>query len=265
MSQEFASPSASRPAPIHINRISFADVTGSLRAGVADFAAAPLFGVFFGGLYAVGGIIIFYVLRYHQMPWLIIPLAVGFPLIGPFIAVGLYEVSRRLIGGRPLVWRDILLVVFAQRHRQVGWMAFVVLFIFWMWMYQVRLLLAVFLGFKSFSSIDSFIGVITTTSAGLGFLAVGTLIGAALSFVLFSATVVAIPLLLEREADMVTAMIASFRSVMQNLLPMVGFGIVVAVLTFFALLPLFLGLVVVIPVLGHATWHLYKKIVAPAA
>ncbi len=239
-------------------------MTASLADGWRDFTRAPLIGLFFGAIYAVGGILMLILLQVYHQPWWIIPIAVGFPLIGPFVAVGLYEVSRRLAAGQPIVWREVLAIVLEQRKRQVSWMAFVVLFIFWMWLYEVRLLLAIFLGFKSFSSIDAFVTVVTTTPEGIGFLAVGTLVGALLSFVLFCTTVVAIPLLLDRETDLITAIIASFRAVLRNPAPMLGWGLVVAALTILALLPAFLGLLVVLPVLGHATWHLYARVVAPA-
>ena len=134
------------------------------------------------------------------------------------------ETSRRLEAGEPLNWGAILTVVLAQRKRQVAWMAFVVLFIFWMWLYEVRMLLAIFLGFKSFSSIDAFLQVATTTPEGIGFLAMGTGVGAFISFVLFCTTVVAIPLLLDREIDLITAIIMSFKAVFQNPVPMIEIG-----------------------------------------
>lgn len=253
-----------RPPAVKINAITFSDVTAALGEGWRDFLKAPLIGLFFGGIYAAGGIAMYLLLRVYHEPWWIIPIAVGFPLIGPFVAVGLYETSRRLEAGEPLRWGEILTVIIAQRKRQVAWMAFVVLFIFWMWLYEVRMLMAIFLGFKSFSTVEAFVGVVTSTPEGIGFLAVGTAVGAFLSFVLFCATVVGIPLLLERELDLITAIITSFKAVFQNLVPMIGWGIIIVVLTFAALLPMFLGLLVVLPVLGHATWHLYKRLIAPA-
>ncbi|WP_421693986.1 DUF2189 domain-containing protein [Aestuariivirga sp.] len=258
-------PFTPRPPAVKINSIGFGDVWSSLASGWRDFLAAPLIGLFFGGIYAAGGIAIFLLLKVYHEPWWIIPIAVGFPLVGPFVAVGLYETSRRLAAGEPLRFGEILTVVLAQRKRQVAWMAFVVLFIFWMWLYEVRMLLAIFLGFKSFSSIEAFLQVITGTPEGLGFLAVGTGVGAIVSFVLFCTTVIAIPLLLERELDLITAIIMSFKAVFQNLAPMLMFGVIVVALTFAAFVPMFLGLLVVLPVLGHATWHLYKKVVAPEA
>jgi uncharacterized membrane protein len=241
--------------------VAASDVVAALKAGLNDFVRAPAFGLFFGGIYTLGGLAILAFLTRLHMPWMIIPLAVGFPLVGPFVAAGLYEVSRVRAAGKRPEWRDVLLVVVRQRHRQLGWMAFVVLFIFWIWIYQVRLLLAVFLGFRSFSSIGDFLTVVTTTSDGLGFLAVGTVVGAFLAFVLFCATVIAMPLLLDRDIDFVTAMITSFRVVFLSPGPMIGWGIVVAVLAIAALVPAFLGLLIVLPVLGHATWHLYQKAV----
>lgn len=252
-----------RPPAVKINTISFAEVRGALAAGWRDFLRAPLIGLFFGGIYAAGGIAIFLLLKVYHEPWWIIPIAVGFPLIGPFVAVGLYETSRRLAAGEPLNFGEILTVVFAQRKRQIASMAFVVLFIFWMWLYEVRMLLAIFLGFKSFSSVEAFLAVVSTTPEGMGFIGVGTAVGAGISFVLFCTTVIAIPLLLDREIDLITAIITSFKAVFQNPAPMLGFGVIVVALTFAALVPMFLGLLVVLPVLGHATWHLYKAVVAP--
>ena len=238
-----------------------ADILAALSEGARDFARAPMFGLFFGGFFAAGGLIILASLTIFDMPWMILPIAIGFPLVGPFVAVGLYEVSRRLAEGEPLIWKDILLVMARQRERQFGWMAFVVLFIFWIWIYQVRLLLALFLGRKSFSTINGFLEVVLTTPEGLGFLAVGTLVGAGLALILFSSTVIAMPLLLDRDIDFISAMIVSFKAVFTSPVAMLGWGIVVTLLAIAAMLPAFFGLIFVLPILGHATWHLYEKTV----
>nr|WP_110034091.1 DUF2189 domain-containing protein [Hoeflea marina] len=253
-------PAAGAPA---LRRATFADIGAALAQGWSDFRAFPLFGVFFGGIFAFGGLFIFVVLKLYGAPWMVIPLAIGFPLLGPFVAVGIYEVSRRRMAGQPVTWSAVLLRVFDQRERQLGWMAFVVLFIFWIWVYQVRLLLALFLGFRMPHSLDGFVTVIASTPEGLGFIVVGTLVGAALSAVLFSTTVFALPMLMEREIDFVTAMVTSVAAVMKAPLPMLLFGSVIGAATLSALLPLFLGLVVVLPVMGHATWRLYAMLSRP--
>lgn len=245
------------PKPSRISHpVSFADVFAALGAGWRDFRAAPLYGLFFGGIYAAAGVLLYLLLSYYRSVWLILPLAIGFPLIGPFVAAGLYEISRRLARREQLWWGEILTVTIRQSRREFGWMAFVVLFILWVWMYQVRLLVAFFMGYKGFASLDGFI-VALTGQSGLTFLAIGTVIGAALSFVLFCSTVIAMPMLLHRDVDFITALITSWRTVFENLAPMILFGLIVALLTFLALIPMFLGLIVVLPVLGHATWHLY--------
>jgi len=249
---------AYRPPKLpEIRPVAMSDIAAALKAGLKDFIRAPWFGLFFGGIYAGGGLLILASLNVFNMPWMILPIAIGFPLIGPFVAVGLYEVSRRLATGQALRWSEVLLVIFRQRERQLGWMAFVVLFIFWIWIYQVRLLVALFLGFKSFSGIGAFVEIVTTTPEGLGFLGVGTLIGALLAFILFSATVIAMPLLLDRDLDFISAMIVSFKTVFKSPVAMLGWGVTVTVLAVLAMLPAFIGLMVVLPVLGHATWHVY--------
>ncbi|MBZ8133087.1 hypothetical protein CLD20_07405 [Afifella sp. IM 167] len=244
-----------------VRAISYADMRAALRAGLSDYLAFPAYGLFFASIFVAGGFGVLAFLVALDMPWMILPLGVGFPLLGPFVAAGLYEVSRRRARGERPSWAKVLTVVLRQQQTQMGWMAFVILFVFWVWIYQVRLLLALFLGFKSFASFADFAAIVTTTPEGLGFLLVGTAVGAFLSLVLFSATVVAMPLLLDRDLDFVSAMIVSFKSVKENPGPMLAWGFLVAGLTILALLPAFLGLFVVLPVLGHATWHLFEKLV----
>lgn len=244
-----------RAPKLRVVRIS--DIGEALRRGVADFLAAPLYGLFFGGVFAAGGLAIFWFLSVADMAWMIIPIGIGFPLVGPFVAAGLYEVSRRRAAGLPLSWKAVLLTVFRQRERQMGWMAFVVLFILWVWLYQVRLLLALFMGFSAPSTLAKFVEVVLTTPSGLSFLAIGSLIGLVLALVLFATTVFAMPMLLDTELDFVTAMLTSIKAVTDSPVAMLGWGITVTILTIVALAPAFLGLLVILPVLGHATWHLY--------
>jgi uncharacterized membrane protein len=247
-----------------VRRITAADVVEALGQGLRDFQASPLYGLLFGGIYAVGGIAIVLSVTALGMVYLAYPLAAGFALIGPFVAIALYEVSRQREAGRTPSLADIWTTM--RSRSEIGWMAFVTLFIFIIWMYQARLLVALFLGLNaSFPSIQQFIAVVLTTSEGLMFLMVGNLIGAALSLVLFSLTVVSFPLLLDREVDFITAMITSVRAVVTSPGPMIGWAAVVVILLVVSALPFFVGLLVTLPVLGHTTWHLYRRVVVPAS
>jgi uncharacterized membrane protein len=246
-----------------VRRITTADIAEALGQGLRDFQALPLYGLAFGALYALGGIIIVMSLTRFGMIYLAYPLAAGFALIGPFVAVGLYEVSRRREAGQPISLAAIWSTV--RSRGEIGWMAFVTLFFFVIWMYQVRLLIALLLGLHaSFSSLKQFIDVVLTTNEGLLFLAIGNLDGAALSLILFSLTVVSFPLLLDRDVDFVTGMVTSVRAVVTNPVPMIGWAAVIVILLIVSAIPYFLGLVVTLPVLGHTTWHLYRRIVVPA-
>lgn len=247
-----------------VNALTAADLRACLAQGISDFARAPLFGLFFGAVFTVIGMVIVLALTSWGTPWMIYPFAIGFPLVGPFAAAGLYEVSRRLENGSPLGWSEVLMAVWAQRRRELSWMAFVMLFVFWMWMYQVRLLLALILGRMSFSTLEKFLTVVLTTEQGWTFLAVGHLVGGALSLILFSITVISIPLLMDREVDIITAMITSVKAVLASPLPMLVWGVAVTLAVLIACAPFFLGLLVVLPVLGHATWHIYRRAVQPA-
>lgn len=254
-----------RRVPPVVRPVDFSDIRAALVEGVSDFARAPLFGLFFGGIFAAGGIFVVLAATSLHIPWMIYPLAIGFPLIGPFVAAGLYDVSRRIEADRPLVWREVLTVVFAQRKRELSWMAFVMLIILWIWSFQARVLFVLFLGFKSFTGFGDFIQLVVGTPEGLAFLAVGHVVGAFLALALFSITVISVPILLERNIDFVTAMLTSLSAVFTSPVPMLAWGIVVTLLIIAACVPFFLGLLIVLPVLGHATWHLYRRTVEPVA
>ncbi|MBP7001474.1 DUF2189 domain-containing protein [Amaricoccus sp.] len=256
-----ATPTTGAPRPL-VRPITKDDVYESLHAGWLDFRAAPQFGLFFGAVYALCGIAIFLELWRLEQPLWIVPLALAFPLIGPFLAIGLYEVSRRREAGEPLDWAGVLGVIWAERNRQMPMMAFVMLAGFLIWMWFARLILAIFLGRMRFA-VYSDIDILFTTGAGLGMLVVGTLVGGAIALALFSVTAVSLPLLLDREVDFVTAMATSVEAVKRNPLPMLTWALVIAVSLAAAMVPFFLGLLVALPVLGHATWHLYRRVIAP--
>lgn len=247
-----------------VQDITYRDLRDVLRMGLADFLAAPLFGLFFGAIYAMGGLLLTAAVAWLGIYWLLYPLVIGFALIGPFVAAGLYDVSRRREKNQPLEWGPILSVVWYQRRRELGWMAFVMLFVFWIWMYQARTLFAVFFGFQGFATVDGFLSVLFATANGWMFLLVGHAVGAIIALVLFSLTVISCPLLLDRDVDFVTAMITSIRAVFQSPFVMLTWGLFVTASVVISALPGFLGLLISLPILGHATWHLYRRAVKPA-
>jgi uncharacterized membrane protein len=255
-------PAAPRKEPA-VRRISASDVAESVSLGLADFRAHPAIGMSVGLLFALGGVIVVSTVFLLGVPYLAYPLAAGFVLIGPFAALALYEVSRRRSAGEPVSAGEVARVLLARP--EVKWMAFVTLFIFLMWMYQIRLLIALFLGIgASFSTMQDFLRAVLGTPEGLAFLAIGNAVGALLSLIVFTLTVVSFPLLLDRDIDFVTAMIASVKAVIVNPVVMIGWAAIVTLLLVASIASGFIGLVVVLPVLGHATWHLYRRLIEPA-
>jgi uncharacterized membrane protein len=239
------------------------DIVHALEKALRDVRKHPVMGLFFGAIYAGGGLLLIWLTAGLQWTWATFPLAAGFALIGPFVAVGLYEISRREEEGLQVTWPDILSAVFAQGGREMGWMALVSVFAFVIWMYQIRLLFAGFFGVSATIHGNLWQDMLGT-SHGLLFLAVGTVWGAILAVVVFTLTVVSFPLLLDRDVDFITAMIASVKAVVASPVVMIGWGLVTAAVLLLAILPGFVGLLVALPVLGHATWHLYRRIVIPA-
>ena len=259
-----AAPQRQAPQPLQTKRLEIADIRHAVGAGWRDFASRPVLSGFFGLFYCLFGLSFMAGLFWLDRVWLILPLAVGFPLVAPFAAAGLYDISRRLERGEDFSWRDVFTVIWAQRNRELGWMAFVTLFVFWFWLYQARLLLAIFLQSLNFSSFDRFLDVVATTTNGWLFLGVGTLVGAFWASVLFTVTVISMPLLLDRQIDFVSAMVLSIKTVFMNPVVMIGWGLIIAALMMLSMIPAFAGLIIILPVLGHATWHLYRRAIVAA-
>ena len=246
-----------------VNEVTPADIKASLKAGFSDFMARPAMSGFFGLFYAVFGILFVWTLVWLGKIWMIIPAVIAFPLFAPFAAAGLYEMSRRLQTGESFGWSDILTVMAAQRKREMGWMAFVTLFILWVWFYQFRTILMIVLQDSNFSDLDGLVNTIFTTPEGWTFLTIGSCVGTFLSAVLFSVTVIAMPMLLEREIDFISAMLTSVNVVRKNPLVMLSWAAIIMVTMLLSLVPAFLGLIFTLPILGHTTWHLYQRAVAP--
>ena len=241
-----------------INAVSFADLRDSLAAGWRDFTRAPLYGIGFALVYVLGGWLVFWALTTKGQLWWTLPASAGFPILGPFIAVGFYEISRRLEAGEPLSWSAIAGVILAERNRQIPSMAAVIVIFFLFWNFLAHMIFALFLGTMSLTNITSSLEVFATPN-GVLMLAIGTGVGAAIACLLFGLTVVSLPLLLDREVDFVTAMLTSLGVVQANPLVMLVWGAGIAVALFLAMLPGFLGLFIVLPLFGHASWHLYRR------
>ena len=245
------------PDPLpEIGRVTVHELLTVLKAGWSDFRAAPIYGLFFSLFYVVMGMGLILV-GAGTFVWTL-ALSLGFPLVAPFAAVGLYEVSRRLEADQPLVWSEIIGVVWNERQRQMPWVGVLLILIFLFWSFFAHMLFALFLGPSVMTNIMSSWDAILTP-VGFQMLAVQLVAGAGVAFLTYGLTVMSLPLLLEREVDFVTVMILSLKTVNQNKAVLGLWAAIIAALLFLAMIPLFLGLFLVLPVLGHATWHLYRR------
>ena len=240
------------------------DLMWALSAGWGDFKAAPRFGLTLGGFYAVGGWVLVLLLTAAGMHYFVYPLATGFALIAPFVAAGLYEVSRRRESGSDLTWADVIAAIRLGGLRDLGWMALVTTFAFLIWIDCAVFLYLMFFGLRLPTLHDLAIEIATTAHGAL-FFVVGNLAGAAIALFIFSITVVSCPLLLDRDVDFVTAMITSVRAVKANKAQMLSWALLIGLFFTASLLTGLILLPVTLPMIGHASWHLYRKVVEPAA
>ncbi|QSB44241.1 DUF2189 domain-containing protein [Tsuneonella flava] len=246
-------------APVTVARdLTLRDLWAALAAGARDFLACPLFGLFFGSIYVGGGLFVGYALFAWKSPTWLIPAAAGFPLIAPFVAVGLYEVSRRREAGLPRSWGAVLGALRGRGDDQIISMGVIVFVAFSFWMIVAHSIFAIFL---AESGIGSESLAIFTTQAGIAMLVVGGAIGGLMALAFYAVTVMSLPMLVDREVDFLTAIITSLAVINHNRPVMMAWALIIAVVLFVAMIPAFLGLLIALPVLGHATWHLYRRAV----
>lgn len=252
------SPLQNRSLPPVPRDLRLADLRDVLRAGVNDFCAAPQYGLFFAATYVLAGLAMLQA-GAGLFTWTL-TMSLGFPLLAPFLAVGLYDVSRRLQRGTPLRFADVLGAVWQERRRQIPWAGAVLLVYFLFWSFVAHMLFALIMGPQVLlgppDTLASYLN-----PAGLTLIAVEVVFGGLCAFLIFAFTVVALPMLLDREVDFVTAMRFSLAVTRANLPVLCVWAALIAGTTLLAMVPWFLGLLVVMPVLGHASWHLYIRVI----
>lgn len=245
-----------------VRRIEIADLRDVLRRGVADFAAYRSDVIFLCVIYPLAGLVLAWVtFGYDALP-LLFPLASGFALLGPVAAVGLYEISRRREQGAEVSWADAFGVIRSPAFGAVLVLGLLLLAIFLLWMGTAWVIWQGTLGPEPPASASAFIRDVLGTAAGWTMIGVGCGVGFVFAAVILTISVVSFPMLLDRDPGLVAAVTTSIRAVATNPGPMAAWGIIVTAGLILGSLPILLGLVVVMPVLGHATWHLYRRLVA---
>ena len=246
-----------------VRRIALADIQEALAKGIADFSAMPTHVLFLGILYPLVGLLLFFfTVGYDIMP-LLFPLASGFALVGPFAAVGLYELSRRREQGLDSSWTNAFDVLRSPSRDAILALGFLLMAIFLVWLGTAQLLYQSLFGYTAPESIPQFVRDVFTTPAGWTLILAGNAIGFLFAVLVLIISVVSFPLLLDREVGAAVAIHTSVRAVLANPVPIAIWGLIVAIALVIGSVPFLLGLAVVMPVLAHATWHLYRKLVEP--
>lgn len=249
------------PAPT-VRRIRTADLFYALAHGFEDFGAYRSDVVFLCVIYAVVGLVMARIAFGMDMLPLVFPLASGFALIGPVAAIGLYEMSRRREQGMPASWANVFDVFRAPAAGGVFLLGLALVAIFLVWQAVAWQIYLHTLGPAQPASLTAFLHDVLLTPGGLAMIAIGVGVGFLFAVVAMSISLVSFPLLLDRDVGLDTAIMTSVRAVRANPLQTALWGVIVAAGLVLGSIPFFLGLVIAIPVLGHATWHLYRRLVA---
>jgi len=254
---------ASHAAPV-IRKIRMTDLKDALAEGIDDFWAVPTHAIFLSIIYPVAALVLAQ-LTLNDLLQLFFPLAAGFALIGPVAALGLYELSRRRELGLDLSWTHAFDV---RRSASIGGilaLGVLLVAIFLLWVAVSQAIYIANFGYAPAGSIPDFFRQVLTTPEGWTLIVVGNGVGFLFAVLVLMISVVSFPLLLDRDVGAAVAILTSVRVVLKNPVTMAMWGLIVAGLLLIGSLPLFIGLAIVVPVLGHSTWHLYRKVVEPHA
>src|SRR3954469_21839378 len=243
-----------------VRRIGTADLKEVLHQGFEDFGAYRTDVIFLCLLYPIVGLVLSRLIWGYGMVPLLFPLASGFALIAPFFAVGLYEMSRRREAGRAEGWADAFGVAKSPALGSIMALGLLLLALFVLWLGAAHIIWLLTLGPEPPVSLQAFVQEVLTTRAGWTMAIVGVAVGFIFALTVLVLSVVSFPLLLDRDVGVGTAIKTSLEVVRENPGPMALWGLIIAGLLLLGSIPLLLGLAIVFPVLGHATWHLYRKV-----
>jgi len=246
-----------------VRTITIADLRRALAMGFDDFRAMPTHVIFLALIYPVAGLLLAAATFGYDLVPLLYPLASGFALIGPFAAIGLYELSRRREAGLDTSWSHAFDIVHSPSFRTILILGVALLALFAIWIVTADVMYTAYFGDRDTITIGDFVHDLLYTREGHMLSLVGNLVGLLFAVVAFALTVVSFPLLLDRNVGFSAAVVTSVRAVLKNPLVLTAWGVIVAAGLVIGMLPLFVGLAIVVPVLGHATWHLYRMLVVP--
>jgi uncharacterized membrane protein len=255
-----ASTSPSRPV---VRRISASDLFHALARGIDDFAAMPSHAVFLCVIYPLLGILLIAMTLGNSLLPLAFPIAAGFALVGPLAAIGLYELSRRREAGLDSSSSHAFDVLHSPSLGAIVAMGVLLMTIFFVWLAVAEAIYVANFGYGAPASLRQFADDVLYTSAGWNLIVVGTGVGFLFAVVVLAISAISFPLLLDRDVGAAVALATSIRVVAENPATMALWGFIVAALLAIGSIPFFLGLTIVMPVLGHATWHLYRRAVEP--
>ncbi len=244
-----------------VRRLEFERPWARLSNGWQDLCQAPGVSLVYGVIFCVVSSAITIGALLAGLAYLVLPLMAGFMLVGPMLAVGLYETSRRLEVGERVSLNSAIFVA-TRSPMRLAFLGVTLMIVLLLWMRVATLLFALFLGATEFPPMSELVPLLLFTMNGVLLLVVGTAFGALLAAVVFSIAVISVPLLMERDLDFMTAVITSMKAVRENPGPMLLWAWLVALLTVCGLVTLYLGLIVTFPLVGHATWHCYRDTIA---
>ncbi|WP_435310230.1 DUF2189 domain-containing protein [Primorskyibacter sedentarius] len=245
-----------------VRSITVTDIRSALRAGFNDFTHFRSDVVFLMGIYPLIGLALAYMAFDRGLMPMVFPMAAGFALLGPVVGVGLYELSRRREAGQDARWSDVLSLFRSSLMGRVLTLGAYLLGLFVLWLYAAVVIYDVTLGPAAPVSAAAFLSDVLTTQAGWAMIALGFGVGFIFAVVALVVSLTSFPMIVDREVGLPVAVMTSVAVCRRNPLAVAAWGLTVAILLALGSLPFFLGLIVVLPVLGHATWHLYRKAVS---
>jgi uncharacterized membrane protein len=250
-----------RRAVPRVRRIGLGEVGQALALGWRDFVGNRTDVLFLCIIYPIAGLLFWALAAGNGMLQLIFPLASGFALVGPLAAIGLYEMSRRREAGREVSWLDGFAVLRSPAIGTLALLGVMLLLVLGLWLVTAQAIYDATLGPEPPASLAALAADLTGRAGGRTMMVAGIAAGAAYAAVVFVLTVVSFPLLLDRDVSLATALQTSLEVVRLNPGPMLAWAAIVVGGLVLGSIPLLVGLAVTLPVLGHATWHLYRAVV----